>query len=132
MFLFLLFLPIRLAKRSNRIIPLLLKLISVMCQTIKKYANVIGTSSNADVRNVAWRYLGKLAENKRIWNFAIVWNLLDCELQAPTPTVSFRVALSILAWMLRTSESELNRNNPTSNKVRQNYLSKFRDPWLEQ
>jgi hypothetical protein len=29
-------------------------------QTIKKYANVIRTSSNADVKNVAWRYLGKL------------------------------------------------------------------------
>jgi hypothetical protein len=56
-----------------------------------------------------------------------VWSLLDCELLAPTPTVSFRVALSILAWMLRTSESELNRNNPTSNKVRQNYLSKFKE-----
>ena len=49
-------------------------------QTIKKYATVITTSSNDDVKNVAWRYLGKLAENTRIWNSAIMWSLLDGEL----------------------------------------------------
>jgi hypothetical protein len=34
-----------------------------MCQSrLKKYANVITASSNADVK--CWRYLGKLAQNK--------------------------------------------------------------------
>jgi hypothetical protein len=96
-------------------------------ETIKKYATVITTSSNADVKNVAWRYLGKLAENKRIWNFPIVWSLLDGELLATTPTESFGDALSILGWMLRNSKSELSGNNSTSNKVREHYLHKFKE-----
>jgi len=68
-----------------------------------------------------------LAETKRIWNFAIVWSLLDGELRATITTVSFCITLSILKWMLRNSESELNRNNPTYTKVRQHYLPKFKE-----
>jgi Domain of unknown function (DUF4062) len=94
---------------------------------VNRYANIITTSPNAEVKDVAWRYLEKLAENKRIWNFAIVWILLDGELRATTPTVFFHVALSIVNWMLRNSKSELGGNNSTSNKVREHYLHKFKE-----
>jgi hypothetical protein len=57
----------------------------------------------------------------------VVWSLLDGELRPTTPTVSFRIALSILRWMLKNSESELTRNNPVSTKVREHYLHKFKE-----
>ena len=63
---------------------------------VNRYATIITTSPNADVKNVAWRYLGKLAENKRIWNFVKVWSLLDGELLATTPTDFFGDALSMV------------------------------------
>lgn len=97
-------------------------------ETINSYANIITTSSKADVKDVAWRYLEKLAVNKRIWKVAIVWRLFDSELLATTPTVFFFYASSILKWMLRNSESDLRgRHDPTWNIVREHYLPKFKE-----
>jgi hypothetical protein len=101
-------------------------IIDVSEEIINSYANIITTSSKADVKDVAWRYLGKLAENRRIWKYAIMWSLLDSELLVTTPTGFFFYASSILKWMLRNSEYDLrSRNNPTRNIVREHYLTKF-------
>lgn len=44
---------------------------------IDSYAKIINTSSNPDVKDVAWRYIAKLATDKRLWNNDNIWNLLD-------------------------------------------------------
>jgi hypothetical protein len=95
---------------------------------VNRYANIITTSSIAEVKDVAWRYLEKLAENRRIWNHAIVWSLLDSELLAITPSVLFFYASNILKWMLRNSKNDLlNRHNSTRNEARKHYLLKFKE-----
>jgi hypothetical protein len=104
-----------------------IKIDDISEEIIDQYANIITNSSKAEVKDVAWKYIGKLAENKRIWKYAAVWKLLDSELLATTPTVFFRHALTILRWMLRNSKSELTGNNSTPNKVRDHYLPKFKE-----
>jgi hypothetical protein len=44
---------------------------------IDSYAKIINTSSNPDVKDVACRYIAKLATDKRLWNNDNIWNLLD-------------------------------------------------------
>ncbi|MFL6384730.1 MAG: hypothetical protein ACJ712_07130 [Nitrososphaeraceae archaeon] len=44
---------------------------------IDSYAKITNTSSNPDVKDVAWRYIAKLATDKRLWNNDNIWNLLD-------------------------------------------------------
>jgi hypothetical protein len=103
-------------------------IIDVSEEIINSYANIITTSSKADVKDVAWRYIGKLAENRRIWKYAIMWSLLDSEILVTTPTAFFSYASSILKWMLRNSENDLrSRNNPTWNRIREHYLTKFKE-----
>jgi hypothetical protein len=92
------------------------------------YVNIINTSSNPDVKNVAWRYLGKLATYKRLWKHVNIWSLLDAEILVNSPTQFFFDATSIVKSMLRNSELDLqSRINPTVNRVRQNYFIKLRE-----
>jgi hypothetical protein len=103
-------------------------IIDVSEEIINSYANIITTSPKADVKHVAWRYLGKLAENRRIWKYAKMWSLLDSEILVYTPTVFFFNASSIIEWMLKNSENDLRRRDtPTRNIVRQHYLAKFKE-----
>jgi hypothetical protein len=44
---------------------------------IDSYAKITNTSSNPDVKDVACRYIAKLATDKRLWNNDNIWNLLD-------------------------------------------------------
>jgi hypothetical protein len=94
-------------------------------EIIEPYAETINTSSKPDVKYVAWRYLGKLAVSKRLWNHDKIWNTLDTEILVDAPTQFFFDATSILKWMLRNSELDFRtQNNSTMNKARQNYLAK--------
>jgi hypothetical protein len=95
---------------------------------IDSYAKIISSSSNPDVKDVAWRYLGKLASDKRLWNNDNIWNMLDAEVLVNTPTQFFFNATSVLKWMLRNSAIDFQaRNNPIVYRVRQNYLVKLKE-----
>lgn len=92
------------------------------------YVNIIKSSSNADIKNVAWRYLGKLATYKRLWKHDNIWTLVNAEILVNAPAQFFFDATSILKWMLRNSELDLrSRKNPTVNRVKQDYFIKLKE-----